>query len=437
MIIVPIGREDAVLQRHAWMTYALIALNVLAFLLFCTGSSDQERIGLIRSWRSTITFLRDRPYLKVPPLAAHLMPRPMRERTPVPDPAIPDWKANREQDEADQLAADLRRRYDSISDVRMAYVPVAGSLPTLITSMFLHAGVLHLVGNMLFLFATAPFVEDAFGRPLFIILYLTGGIVATLAFAARNPASVIPLVGASGAIAGVMGAYLVCFARSRMQFLFVPIIFFPFWHFRFALPALVVLPLWFLEQIVSIPAEGDSGVAVTAHAAGFAYGLLFAGLGRLARGKRSAVEGVVAGGDAREELRRTLDVALSKKDLHSIDTTAVRLLDTYAAARDKALAGELISELREIEPAPRQFMARAASYVERSGDRREAIALLERLAEIDRGTANGVPTLVRLAALRRSGGDNFGARTALQRALNEPELSSEWKRRIDSTLALL
>ncbi|HSP34509.1 MAG TPA: rhomboid family intramembrane serine protease, partial [Thermoanaerobaculia bacterium] len=277
MTVIPIGREDAGLHGQSWVTYALMALNVIAFLLFCAGSSARDEGKVIRDWRETIVYLHDRPYLSVPPQVADLMPAQLRQRKPAEDPAVPDYRIAKEEDELRDMANELRHEYDALPDVRNAYVPAIGWSPAIVTSMFLHAGWLHLIGNMLFLFATAPILEDLLGSVLFSLLYLSGGIVATVAYGLRYPDSVIPLVGASGAISAVLGAYLVCFATSRLRFLLIPLM------IRFTLPAIVVLPFWFLAQLVASPAEEGSGVAVTAHIGGFTYGLIFAWIVRVAR----------------------------------------------------------------------------------------------------------------------------------------------------------
>ena len=124
---------------------------------------------------------------------------------------------------------------------------------------------------------SGPFVEDVFGRPLFALLYFGGGLASTLVQASRDADSVIPQVGASGAIATVMGAYLVRFATSKIQFLFIPFWFRPMWTFRFWLPAFVVLPIWFAQQLLGLGKEVESGVGFSAHVAGFVAGLAFAG----------------------------------------------------------------------------------------------------------------------------------------------------------------
>jgi membrane associated rhomboid family serine protease len=137
-----------------------------------------------------------------------------------------------------------------------------------IVSMFLHANLLHLFGNMLFLWVFGNNVEDHL-RPLgYALFYFTAGIVATLAFVAFNASSVSPLVGASGAIAGVMGAYLIWFPRARILSVVLPLFFLPFY-----LPAAAVLVIWFVMQFFTDP---NNGVAWVAHLSGFAFGALVA-----------------------------------------------------------------------------------------------------------------------------------------------------------------
>ena len=475
MIIIPIGREDAGFQRYAWVTYGLILLNVLAFVLVCLPASTRDEAVLLRTWRDTVGFVRERPYLHVPLVAQELMPRQMQHRRPQPDPNVPEWRAALEQRQLDAMAADLRRRYVASDFMQLAHVPATGSLLTLLTSMFLHAGILHIAGNMLFLVATGPFVEDAFGRFWFALLYLSGGVIATLSFAYRFPNDITPLVGASGAIAAVMGAYLIRFALSRMRMLVIPIFFLPFWNYRFSLPALVVFPLWFLEQLVSMPAEMGSGVAVTAHVGGFAYGLLFAGVMRLAGiakrdpGKSRSISTREAASFSDPRLNRALQaiqtrdyetatrelqhvLAQHPSSVHALrlaldverkgnagrnaDSLATRLLEAYGAANDLDASTKLVAEFRG-SPHARQFLARAAAVMERAGKRAEAADLLQCLAEREKGTANAIPTLVKLATLRRANGDRTGAEEALQQALAQPDCSPEWQRRIGNALTSL
>jgi membrane associated rhomboid family serine protease len=143
-----------------------------------------------------------------------------------------------------------------------------------LTSMFLHGGWLHLLGNMWFLWIFGNNIEDSMGHVRFLFFYLTCGVAAALAQVAVNPASAIPMVGASGAISGVMGAYLVLYPRVRV-YAFVPIGFIPI---SIALPAWTMLLYWVGLQIVSglfgLLSDERGGVAVWAHVGGFVAGVV-------------------------------------------------------------------------------------------------------------------------------------------------------------------
>ena len=153
---------------------------------------------------------------------------------------------------------------------------------TVLTSMFLHAGLLHLGGNMLFLWVFGDNMEDALGHIGFLAFYLVAGVAAALAQFAMNPGSVVPMVGASGAVAGVLGGYLLLFPRARVDVLVIIVILVRV----IALPAWIVLGLWFALQILGTAAAGDAegGVAFAAHAGGFLAGLALALPLWLARG---------------------------------------------------------------------------------------------------------------------------------------------------------
>ena len=142
------------------------------------------------------------------------------------------------------------------------------------TSMFLHGGWMHLLGNMWFLWLFGNNIEDSMTRPRFVAFYLLSGLGAALAQVAANPDSAVPMVGASGAISGVMGAYLVLFPRVRV-YTMVPLGFF---LQSFPLPAWVMLIYWMVLQLfgglTSIVAEESGGVAFWAHVGGFVAGVV-------------------------------------------------------------------------------------------------------------------------------------------------------------------
>jgi membrane associated rhomboid family serine protease len=166
--------------------------------------------------------------------------------------------------------------------LRYGDLPLAPALASIITSMFLHGGWSHLIGNLWYLWIFGDNVEDVLGHVGFLFFYLGCGIAAALLHYLTVPVAAIPTVGASGAIAGVLGAYIFTFPRARVLTL-LPI--FPFLQVV-PLPAFLVLGLWFLFQFVlglGSPATGG-GVAFWAHVGGFLVGLLvMAGLRRLRR----------------------------------------------------------------------------------------------------------------------------------------------------------
>ncbi|MGQ0587723.1 MAG: rhomboid family intramembrane serine protease [Gammaproteobacteria bacterium] len=142
---------------------------------------------------------------------------------------------------------------------------------TVFTSMFLHGGWMHLIGNMLYLWIFADNVEDRFGHGRFVVFYALCGIAAAMAQALPDPQSQVPMVGASGAISGVLGAYLLMFPRAHVLVL-VPL---GFLTQLVRLPALLVLGLWFAMQLLSeMLAPPGAGVAFRAHIGGFVAGML-------------------------------------------------------------------------------------------------------------------------------------------------------------------
>lgn len=163
---------------------------------------------------------------------------------------------------------------------------------TFVTSMFLHGDGWHLAGNLLFLWIFGDNLEEEMGHLGFLAFYLAAGVAAGLGQMLPDPQSTVPMIGASGAIAGVMGGYLLLFPKAKVDVLFIFLIFFRI----FAIPAWIVLGLWFGLQVfsgLSTPGEGG-GIAYWAHAGGFAAGLaltLPVWMRRGARGYWQATQG--------------------------------------------------------------------------------------------------------------------------------------------------
>lgn len=146
----------------------------------------------------------------------------------------------------------------------------ASAYPTLYTSMFLHAGIWHLGGNMLYLWIFGNNIEDVLGKFRFILFYFVCGTIAAMGHIATDMGSQIPMVGASGAISGILGAYLILFPFARIKtFIFLGI----FWTIA-RVPAIVLLLIWIGLQIWNSAAAGAGGTAWFAHIGGFVAGIL-------------------------------------------------------------------------------------------------------------------------------------------------------------------
>jgi len=168
---------------------------------------------------------------------------------------------------------------------------VAGHhLITIVTSMFMHGSWSHILGNMVFLWAFGPEMEDLMTPRRYLVFYLLGGLAATAAQVAADPASTVPNLGASGAIAAVMGAFIVTYPHDRIRSLLVIFIFIRVSY----IPAVLLIGVWFLMQLLNLGAvtsqQPSGGVAYAAHVGGFIFGAVTA---RLFEGRRIAGAGVV------------------------------------------------------------------------------------------------------------------------------------------------
>jgi membrane associated rhomboid family serine protease len=244
------------LRRTPWVTYALIALNVVIFLL---------SPGTVHTAPAAATICRQEAFYDhwgaIPRelITGHQLLRPVPTGQEVGTARGP----------ACVLASRPYRK---------------NSLLSVLTGMFVHTGWLHLLGNMLFLLIFGNNIEDRFGRIRYLVFYLACGYVAAYGFAVMYAGSVEPLVGASGAISGILGAYLVLYPRARVWSLVPFLLFIPL-----RIPAWIVLGLWFVLQWVYSVGHGAAGggVAYLAHVCGFLAGMLV-GLAVRAAGRGQA-----------------------------------------------------------------------------------------------------------------------------------------------------
>jgi membrane associated rhomboid family serine protease len=183
-----------------------------------------------------------------------------------------------------------------ITDREPCDAPSGGpsDLVTVFTAMFMHGSILHIGGNMLFLWIFGNNVEDSMGPVKFVLFYLLGGIAAAALQIAIDPGSEIPNLGASGAVAGVLGGYLILFPRARV----ITVIFIIFFFTIVELPAVVILGFWFVQQVLfgyfDLATAGNEagGVAYFAHIGGFVFGLIAIKLFADERKRRAQIERV-------------------------------------------------------------------------------------------------------------------------------------------------
>lgn len=164
----------------------------------------------------------------------------------------------------------------AISEIFRGYgaVPksvLSGDIGAILTSMFMHSGIAHIIGNMIFLFVFGDNIEDRFGRIKYLVIYISWGIVAAFVhsiYAVNSGAGEIPAIGASGAISGVLGAYLVMFPKAKIFTVIVA-----FFITTIRIPAIAYIPFWFILQIIFALLGQSGGIAYFAHIGGFAAGL--------------------------------------------------------------------------------------------------------------------------------------------------------------------
>jgi len=265
-------------RRWPWVTTCLIGMNLVLFLLFHVLDNRSEQLIAERGL-SAIAYYQRYPYLELkPPLDAFVDLRQSPATDGLPRTAE-IFLRRTQQTELDSRVERFAQATDRIGSGSFGYIPHDNNWWQLITYQFMHRGWVHLLGNLLFLGLVGGTIENAWGRRQFVIFYVSAGIAAAIVHKLLAVDSSIPLFGASGAIAGVMGAFLFRHAQIKIRmgstFRLRPII----WN----LPVFLMLGSWvFAELIDGLTSAGEAaGVAHFAHLGGFAYGLAIA----LARSK--------------------------------------------------------------------------------------------------------------------------------------------------------
>lgn len=283
-MIIPISHESNKVRRLPWVSFFIMASCLLINILISVdiGKTAEE---LESTAKELANYYIQHPYLKLDPETKKLlfgekenedaekMLATYRRRE---SPKIHLFQ-DEEQQKLDQLSQKLKNTIDNVPYRKYGFIPAQKSFISLVTYMFIHGGWLHLIGNLLLLYLTGPFIEDVWGRPFFIAFYIIAGLFSGFMFSLYYPNFMGPLIGASGAIAGLMGAFLIRYWRTKIKFFF----FFFFIHGTFKAPAWVMLPIWLALEIFSVNAidsvnaEGG-GVAHWAHIWGFIFGVVVA-----------------------------------------------------------------------------------------------------------------------------------------------------------------
>ncbi len=306
MLLIPIGHDRQVTKRLPVITLTLIAFNILVFI-FTETVGSQQNVRKSLALKSLLEFADTHPNVNLSAAAKDRLARvadleieeiqsyidrdnlarliegnaPDNQTLALTDAVVLQAESNR-------LSAGFVTAYDEFYGYQFGFIPAyhKASWLNYFSCIFLHGGFLHILGNMLFLFLAGIAMEDAWGRGFYTLFYLSAGLVATATHAFTAPDSKIYLVGASGAIAGLMGAFMARYFKARIKFFYFII----FKAGTFKAPAYVMLPLWIaleLKDTFTTSASDSGGVAFWAHIGGFFFGAVigalvhFSGVGKL------------------------------------------------------------------------------------------------------------------------------------------------------------
>ncbi len=384
-MLLPWGHENGPLERRPWVTLALISVCIATLVSTQFDPAVQQYGGKIGE---AYAYWSAHPYLEPGDLlAGHYGDEGAEARAefqaaiasgevPIPEDAVA-----REQEQLDRLTAEASSAMEQHVWVRYGLVPSAPRIEGLFGHLFLHAGWAHLIGNLLFLLLTGPFLENRWGRGTYLLFYLGAGVAAAGLFAWRDPFGTSPLIGASGAIAGAMGAFLVVFATVRIKFAYWLGL---FWG-TFAVPAWLLMPLWFAHEFASarlMDLHGASdGVAYWAHVGGFAFGAVVAALFRV-----TGLDARLAGEERAPRVERATasDAAETLAEEPSSASSAPADAALWAAV-DRADRGAALKlwkargKERELAPGPPEATLRLAGWLTARGQSASACGLLEAL----------------------------------------------------------
>lgn len=443
-MIIPLSHENMHGRRWPVVTIAIISLNVVVFLgTHWTMEREAAQTGDIQ--QHIILLAAAHPDTPMSPAEQKLVDSFRQSQaktwemfsspnhTPLNawDVDMRSWSDLRCEEEMTRLAGELdQARAESILG-RFAFYPSHPSAISYLTANFLHEGWTHLIFNMWFLWLAGAVLEDTWGRPLYAAFYLVSGVAALWGYALVYPHGLIPVIGASGAIASLMGGFLVRFPKTKIQLGFFYWIVRPKLY-RFQAPAFAVLPLWLGLQLLSGLLAGESGgVAYWAHIGGFGFGAVMALVLRYSK------------------LEQKADRAIEDKVGWSAEPRIVTATDLV----ENGQLDEAISELKMLiaeKPASMDAHEMLASLYYRKGDTPSYLASLEAGCQVHLKLQNGEAAWQDYEDYDRAGGTKMPAATWLElcrhvenlqqweRAASEYEkLAQAWPEDRNSVLALI
>jgi membrane associated rhomboid family serine protease len=401
-MLLPIGHEQTTVRRMPWVTLAIIGLCLLAFILTAITPSAE---GVIASReRGAVEFYLEHPYLELDQQLKGHTYYSLRQQSGS-DISAPDdaEQLGDEQRELDVLVEAVYEARNNTPFYRWGLIPARQKPVAWLTHMLMHAGLLHLLGNLFILYLVGPPMEDAWGHPLFAGFYVAAGLVAAFFFIAGYPDIDEPLVGASGAIAGVMGAFAVRYRNTRITF-FYWVFFLRIYTGTFAAPAWLMLGLWVVGQVAymsglwAFTTVADMGdVAFGAHVAGFVFGVAIAFLI-----KRLAIE------------ERFVEPSIESRMVVHEAKSIERAFDLSRQGRTEE--GLALLE-RELEGNPCDVDAASALWnlaVTAGAEARVAQNMVPSLEIVARAGDEGFPGLCWGELLRKAPGIDVGTATAVR-----------------------
>ena len=420
-VILPIGHEHTTVRRLPWVSFGAMALCLLVHIAVGTGGVNEDQIN--ERFQSAIDYYFEHPYLNLDPRMEDILVQEVGQRDAEAfREALRDFAPPEPEDAGVRAVQqeELNRRVDlafealeAIPFFRYGLVPADYSIADAVSSMFLHGGWMHLIGNLFFLYLTGPFLEDVWGRWLYSGFYLLAGVLAATGFALHYPTSEVPLIGASGAVAGLMGAFLIRYWTTKIRFVYF---FFFIGVGRFDAPAWLMLPLWLLREFLFASASpasvggGAGGVAHWAHVYGFVFGVVVAVVIRQTRLEERVLSPAIEASISMVDT--SFEEALEARGAGRLDEAFDRLQSMVREDPDNvpvclALWGVAVDLGRQHEVVG--VLARVVRVELQNGDLQEAQDHWRELTE-NRGTERlSLAVEARLAEQLREHGDRQGA----------------------------